>query len=113
MMLGSTSTSYCTSPMWCFRISIRPLTSGRPTTTEGISLDVKVRRLGELTVSVESSWPGQSLVKRLWEVGRGNDDDTLSLLESIELDEELVQGLLHVMLRPMSDHAPTVRTSPT
>jgi len=49
-------------------------------------------------VTVETTGTGEGLIERLGEVGSGDDDDTLSLLETVELDEELVEGLLHVVL---------------
>lgn len=38
------------------------------------------------------------LVQTLGEVRRGNNDDTFALLETVHLDQQLVQGLLHVLL---------------
>lgn len=39
-----------------------------------------------------------SLIKTFWEIGRSNDNDGFILLETIHLDEKLVQGLLHILL---------------
>lgn len=52
----------------------------------------------KLTVTVEASWTGQGFVQRFGEIGGGDDDDTLGLLEPVELDQELIKRLLHVML---------------
>ena len=49
-------------------------------------------------MSIESSRTGQGFIERFWEIGSGDNDDSLGLLESIELDEKLVESLFHVML---------------
>lgn len=50
-------------------------------------------------MTIETTWTCQCLVERLGEIGGGDDDDTFRLLETVELDQELIEGLLHVMLR--------------
>lgn len=52
----------------------------------------------KLTVSVKSTRSSQSFVEGFGEIGSGNDDDALSLLEPIELDQKLIESLLHVVL---------------
>lgn len=92
---------------------MRPRTSGRPTVTAcqlsypGPDL-LSLCRCSALwfgkngkqvrTMPVESARTGQSLVERFREIGSGDNDDAFDLLETIELDEELIQGLLHVVL---------------
>ena len=49
-------------------------------------------------MSIKSSGTGQGFIERFWEIGSGDDDDSFRLLESIELDEKLVESLFHVML---------------
>lgn len=51
-----------------------------------------------LTMPVESTGSGKSLVERLGKVRSGDDDDTFRLLKAIQLDQKLVQCLLHVVL---------------
>lgn len=47
---------------------------------------------------VESTGSGKSLVERLGKVRSSDDDDTFRLLESVQLDQKLVERLLHVVL---------------
>jgi hypothetical protein len=49
-------------------------------------------------MSIESSGTGQSFIERFWEIGSGDNDDSFGLLESIKLDQELIECLFHVML---------------
>lgn len=49
-------------------------------------------------MTVETTRTGEGLVERLGEVGSGNNDNTFSLLETVKLDKELVESLLHVVL---------------
>lgn len=58
-----------------------------------------------LTVSVKPSGAGQRLVEGFGKIRRGDDDDALGLLEPVELDKELVEGLFHVVLRRQRDTA--------
>lgn len=104
MTLGSTSTSYVTSPMWCLRIATRPRTSGRPTTTEASQLP-RQRGFGgdKLTMPVESTRSSQSLIKTLRKVGSCDNDDALHLLETVQFDQKLVQSLLHVVLQKSAE----------
>ena len=39
-------------------------------------------RVGHHHVAVESSWPHQSFVQRLWEVGGSHDNDSITGLEA-------------------------------
>ena len=43
---------------------------------------------------VEAPWPQQSLVEDIGTVGRGQDDHSLAGLEAIHLGQDLVEGLL-------------------
>ena len=56
-------------------------------------------------MSIESSRTGQGFIERFWEIGSGDNDDSLGLLESIELDEKLVESLFHVMLFHQRGHS--------
>ncbi|KAH3676846.1 hypothetical protein OGATHE_001336 [Ogataea polymorpha] len=47
---------------------------------------------------VKSSRSSQSLIQGVWEIGGSNDDDSLGLRKSIQLNEQLVQRLLGVGL---------------
>ena len=47
---------------------------------------------------VESPGSGESLVERLGKVRSSDDDDTFRLLKAVQLDQKLVERLLHVVL---------------
>lgn len=59
------------------------------------ALDVGV---GDDDVAVEAAGADEGLVEGLGEVGGGDHDDALVLLEAVQLHEQLVEGHLHVLL---------------
>jgi hypothetical protein len=61
-------------------------------------------------MSIESSRTSQGFIERFWEIGSSDNDDSFRLLESIELDQELIESLLHVVLfcQPGSSSIPRV-----
>lgn len=58
-----------------------------------------IKKDGWRTVSVESPGPSERFVERFGKVGRSDNDDAFGLLETVKLDQQLVESLLHVMLR--------------
>lgn len=49
-------------------------------------------------MSIESTWTSQGFIEGFWEIGSGNNNNSLSLLETVELDKKLIEGLFHVVL---------------
>src|SRR5260370_40666035 len=55
-------------------------------------------RVGHDHLAVEPTGPQQSRGEHIRPVGCGNQDDTLIRLEAVHLDEQLVQGLLALVI---------------
>ena len=49
-------------------------------------------------LTVETAWTQQSRIKHIGAVGRGNDDQIRVIVETIHLNEQLVQGLLTLIM---------------
>src|SRR5260370_8828874 len=47
---------------------------------------------------IESSWAEQSRIQDIGAIGRGDEDDTVVGFKSVHLDEELVEGLLALVV---------------
>ncbi len=52
---------------------------------------------------IEAPWPQERRVEVLEPVGRGHDDDLVARVEAVELDEELVQGLVVLAVEAPSE----------
>ena len=82
MMRGSTSEASGTLRICTFRIFSRPTTSGLGTTTW------RSKRPGRSSAGIEHVGP----------VGRGDQDDAFIGLEAVHLDQQLIEGLLALVV---------------
>ena len=82
MIIGSTSSASGTLRMCTLRICSRPRTSGRP----------------HHDLAVEAARTQQRRVEHVGTVGRGDDDHALAALETVHLDQQLVERLLALVV---------------
>ncbi len=82
IVIGSTSSASGTLRMCTFRICSRPL---------------HVRQ-ADHDLAVEAARAQQRRVEHVGTVGRGDDDHALAALEAVHLDQQLVQGLLALVV---------------
>jgi hypothetical protein len=58
---------------------------------------IPVRALDRHT-PVEATWAQERFVQPIWAVGRSDDDDSLVCIKAIHLHQQLVQGLLTLVI---------------
>ena len=58
-------------------------------------------------VSIEAAWPHQCRIKDIWSVGTREDDDVLLSSKPIHLHEQLVEGVLPLVVTPKATAFPS------